>query len=853
LAQDRATATPRPRARRPLSLVASGRRIDVSDRALLDQYRKRQTRNFWQSDAWALTNAVPELSYAMAYTRDAMSRVGIVPALIPDDPSLLPIPLDDDNAPDGVDAAECWSILQRLAPFPEYMGAVAQNLDIAGECHVAIVKDDDALTGERCRVFSTDELTAKGEEWYYRSDPGDSSGTKLDVIAGNYWRIWQPNAQYSNEPWSHMIAMLGIGNELLLLTQAIKALSRSRIAMAGGYLFIPDELSLMPATDDSGAPTDDAGDGEAREDTFIEDLMAASEAALLDPESAAAVMRIIIRGPADIGEKIKPIDLDRQIDATTLQLRGELIERIANGVNLPREVVLGLGATNHWNAEEIRNQSWRNHLEPRAMSIVSATTQAYYRPNLIAAGMDPDIVRRMVAWYDPAWYVGTPDLAESADEAFNLYAISWDAYRREKGWDADDAPDLDEVNLRIWIKQQERVTTRVAGEVAPGEETLPEPSPGDSGDTPIDDADVTSVPIDSAAPKSSSPTSGKKPVATPSEAAPDTPNKKMVASVSSIVDRRLAKLGPKLTGIERDLRVRLQQTASQVVTHALERAGLRARNAVQRQSTRSGRPPGTLRKDAPPEVLAAYEATMNLPAVEICAAVGPFAMATLGLSEHDLLAGATATLEGQYHRLVRRAQHAAGQAAATATGNEFDERDLDQQLADDRDRGWAVFSAGIMGLAGSLLYNPHPSAPTVGEFDATSVVPMGLVRDALDVAGGSTPPEVDPNVGDGPTGLGATAGPSMADAFAETFDIAPDTYEWVYGDAPRRTFIPHEDLDGATFLAWDDDVLSNGDDWPPVPFFSPGDHDGCECDVVITWTSSVGSAESLGGQTPEGE
>lgn len=806
---------PRPVTRqRAQFLVASGRQIDISDRKETEVFRRRTARNFWQPQSWMLIKQVPELSFASAYSRDAMSRVVPIPAILSEDPSELPIPLDKDTAPDGLDPDLCTGILERLAPFPQYMGAVAQNLDATGECHVALIPDDDEIDGERCRVFSTDELFSQGDGWRYRRNPDDGTGAPLEVGDQGYWRIWQPDGQWSDEPWSHMIAMLGIGHELLLLTQAIRALARSRIAMAGGYLFIPEEMSLESATQDGHTPTEDAGDGEARADTFIEDLMAASEAALTDPESAAAVLRVIIRGPAELGSKILAIDLDRKIDETTLKLRAELVERIANGVNLPREVVLGIGATNHWNAEEIRNQAWRNHLEPRAMSICSATTEAFYRPQLLANDVDPQIVKRCVVWYDASWFIGTPDLTEHAGEAYDNIEISGDTYRRVYGFSPDDAPSLDEVNRRLWIDQKRKVTIRETGTSPPGEL---EGAPVGQLDAPLDEAK-----------------SSKAPIAVPDAVDKNAAPAPKAALIAAAAPSKLDRLGQKLVGIERDARTRLHTQANAAVVGVLVRAGMKIRSKVRNDSKMAAQIQG-------------------VPDLEIAAKVGEAVVVALGLQDHQLLTGALATLEGQYHSQVRRAQHAAALAASSAAGRDFDTQDLDRRMAANRDDGWTLLAAGITALVGDLLYNPHPAAPELGEFDPDSIVPLGLVRAALDRAGGAqvgapagpqqVPAPVEPRAaGAAPPGGGATAGPDMLDEFKQQLGIIDDFYTWDYGDEPRKPFEPHLDLDGVTFTSWDDDVLANPNDFPPVEFLAPSDHPGCGCMAIATFTQSPADA-----------
>lgn len=815
MARKRVSPTTTPRARpTPKALVASGQQVDVTDRQQLAAFRRRAQKSWWQERAALLDDEVPLLGFAHDYVRDSMAKVVPIPAIIDDDPSKPALPLDDDNTPTGLDPELCRQILDRLNPFPDFMGSLARKLDVVGEAHVALIPDTSEIDGERCEVFSPDELTTRGDGYFYREDPTDTQGTLLDPSAFVF-RVWQADSRWRMLPTSHMRRLIGIADTLLLLTQVIRGISKSRLAMGGRILGIADEFSLESATQDGHAPTEDAGDGEGRTDTFMDDFFTAADESIHDPEGPSAIIPLILRGPlAFLKDGIVDIALDRPYDETLIKLRQELREEIANGVNLPRELLLGIGSTNHWNAEEIKNQTWQTHLEPRAMGICAAITTGFYRAQLIANNVPPDIVRRCVVGYDPSWFIGAPDLADQADAAYDRYEISGDYYRQVKRIPETARPDLDEIKDRLWIKQQERVTTRVMGDATDAEiEGTPTGSPNE----PLDDTTAT--------------TDAVTPAPQADDSAPTAPTaKKAQAIVASAGPTALDRLGARLVGIERDLRTRLHADACNVVSAALEKAGMRVRGKTRNRAA----------------IAAQIETT---PYREIPARIGPAGVIALGLTDHTLIEGALGTLEASYHRQVRRAQHGAATAAASASGREFDTSDLDRRMADNRDQGWAVLSAGILTLVTALLYDPHPAAPEHGEFDDSTVVPLGLIRAALDRAGGAQvgaprgsqqiPATLEPRAaGAAPPGGGATAGPTMLDEFKQQLGIVDDHYEWVYGDAPRREFPPHLALDGVTFTAWDDPVLANDDSFPDAPFLSPQDHDGCACDYSVTFAQA---------------
>lgn len=816
--------TPAPR--RPL--VASGRAIELTDTQQAALFRRRLSQDDWQSTAGLYNASLAIVGFGHDYVRDSMSRVLPIPAILDDDPSKPPVPLTKETAPDGLDPALCDTILQRLAPFPQYMGQIAHKLDIFGEVHVALLEDPiDGDGEEEVKVFSPLELYMQGSEWRWKRDRADSTGTPLDKDIP-FWRIWQPDPEYSELPYSHMIRILGACKALLLLEKLVTSLSTSRLATTGKIIAIADEFSLETPVPDGHSPTDDAGDGERGD--LIDDFFAAAEAGILNPDAAAAMLPLMFVGPRDlIKDGINVIDISRTFEDTLLKIRQEMREEIATGMNLPREILLGVGNTNHWNADAIREQAWLEHLEPRAMTIVNATTTSYYRPALLANGVDPDVARRCVVWYDPTWFLGSPDRADGADQGLKDFTISMAAWREAKGYSDDDAPTDEEIQRRIGWIQQTLVRTTIREDAGAGQEVqVADPA-----------KKAPAVPIAPAA----APKDQKVGVPDSPDASAPTPDAKPLTA-SGAPPSKLDRLPGKLVAIERDARTRLHAQTEAALTATLQRAGMKARTEVQRMADRSSR----VVRDQNKALLAQVAA---VPKEGIVAALGRSTIAAYGLDDQKLLAGALAGLDVKYHQIVRRAQLAAAQAAADAAGRTVDLDQVDQATKGARDAGWVVLAAGIMALANDLLYNPHPEAPTVGEFDPDTVVPIGLIRAALDVAGGAQVgapdkrgvPTVLPARSTGPGGppgaLGVTQGPTMLDEFKQQLGIIEDTYTWVYGDAPRKEFPPHLDLDGVTFTSWDDDVLINNEGWPPNPYFFPNDHVNCGCDVLASFTQAA--------------
>src|SRR6516162_7032512 len=136
------------------ALVAAGKAIRVDDQTQIAKYRRMfSTTQVWQTQAAYFDVTVPTIGFAHDYVRDAMSRVALFPAVQPEDPTLEPVPVSDETVPEGLDPDLPNQILDRLQPFPDFMGRVAEQLDGAGECHVALIASDDDVDREECRVL----------------------------------------------------------------------------------------------------------------------------------------------------------------------------------------------------------------------------------------------------------------------------------------------------------------------------------------------------------------------------------------------------------------------------------------------------------------------------------------------------------------------------------------------------------------------------------------------------------------------------------------------------------------------------------------------------------------------------
>ena len=242
----------------------------------------------------------------------------------------------------------------------------------------------------------------------------------------------------------------------MLLNRTFRSTARSRLN--AGALYLPDGLSVA-AGPDPDMPYDDA-DGiyaeqtaEEAADEFEDQLIDAMTTPIKDEDSASAVVPLIIRGPAELGDKIKQFKFERSFDASLVARADRVLERIMQGLDVPKDIVSGLANVKYSNALQIDESLYKAHIEPLMLLIADAFTVVYLRPYLVANGYPEADVARIHIWYDPSQIATRNDRATDADQGFEKMAVSYDTWRRAHGFSDQDAPTPQEVALRLIINK----------------------------------------------------------------------------------------------------------------------------------------------------------------------------------------------------------------------------------------------------------------------------------------------------------------------------------------------------------------------------------------------------------------
>jgi hypothetical protein len=232
----------------------------------------------------------------------------------------------------------------------------------------------------------------------------------------------------------------------------------------------------MASTPDPNYPYDDA-DGifteptiEELEDEFEDQLMDAMTTPIKDEDSASAVVPLIIRGPAELGDKIKQFKFERSFDPALSARSDRVLERILQGLDVPKDVVTGLANVKYSNELQIEEALYKAHFEPLMLLIADALTVVYLRPYLLANGFGQSEVERIVVWYDPSQVATRNDRAQDADMGFDKMAVSYETWRRAHGFSEAEAPSPTELALRLIVEKgmiTPELTEAMIGAVAP--------------------------------------------------------------------------------------------------------------------------------------------------------------------------------------------------------------------------------------------------------------------------------------------------------------------------------------------------------------------------------------------------
>lgn len=444
---------------KPRAIVAAAERVDL-DTAW--QERTRASYAAWQNEAWTGYERVGEIHFGFGLVGNVLSRLRVFPAAI----------IDTEEAPMGArDAADKGKIPSDLArdaeeimreiTGPTFAGMVrsfALNMNVPGECYLIRLKNKDKRGNEtvQWKIVSTDELVVDATGATLRPIRGDSGQQKLLPRGTFIGRIWRPHPRYSGEPDSSMIGIADAVEELLILQRLVRSATRTRLN--NGLLFLPDGLlttrlamALQGLAEDGTPLPPDQLEEMANDpgNQLVADILQAIVTAVSDEGDASAVAPIMVTGEGGLGDQIKHITFERGSDEWLVNRTERALERILQGIDVPKEIVTGLANVKYSNALIIDENLYKANIEPLALVLSDALTEVFLRPMLRAKGYSESDLDRIVVWYDPSEIVTRPNQAQDSSDGYDRYVLGPGAWRREHGFSDDDAPTEAELAMML--------------------------------------------------------------------------------------------------------------------------------------------------------------------------------------------------------------------------------------------------------------------------------------------------------------------------------------------------------------------------------------------------------------------
>ncbi|MEU9805440.1 hypothetical protein [Mycobacterium sp. NPDC050853] len=412
----------------PRALTAAS--SPVTDPAQIFKAGSLGRRNNWQAEAWEMYRTIGELRYYVGWRANSCSRVRFVASEIDPDTGEPTGSITEDNR----EGQRVTEIVRKIAGGrlgqAQLIKRTAEVLTVPGELWIAILMRPGTGADKDKKVAKWYAVTSKEIERGTRNNSVTiklPDGTKHEFKQGEgdgMFRVWNPDAEDATAPDSPVRACLDPLREIARTTRKIANADDSRL-LNNGILLVPSEASLpdqqAPVSADKPGGTPQPAPGRKVAATLQQAIVRVSETASKDPNSAAALVPIVVAAPGEHLAKVTHIDFGKEVTKVAIETRTDAIARLAMGLDMSPERLLGLSTGNHWSAWAIEDQDVHLHIAPVMETICHAIDASVLRGMLEDDGIDPD---KYTLWYDASALTSDPDLTDEAKDAFEKGAIT---------------------------------------------------------------------------------------------------------------------------------------------------------------------------------------------------------------------------------------------------------------------------------------------------------------------------------------------------------------------------------------------------------------------------------------------
>lgn len=396
---------------------------------------KRAPNGPWQTEAFQLRREIGEFRFAGDRPARALSMVRFFIAVLPDAHDKEPEPVTD------------GPLLELSRQMFGNQAAMQQQLKRYGQQHVfngesIIVISQDPEDGSMSWFpYSVREITGTADALKINDGVNQRDISPDELVI----RAWTPDPETGGLADSPAQAVLPVARELKGLTEHTSAQIDSRLAGAG-LLLVPDNIEILSGQASSADEGEDDGDM----DPFVRALVESMATPLKNRDSAASIVPLVAKVPADSVDKIRHITFAAPIDQMAKDMREESIRRIGLGMDSDPAVLLGMGGGNHWSAWLVSEEETQIVVSPMAATLCHALTVGWARPVAAQLGLDAS---RVLVWFDPSELQLRPDKSADARALRDADLVSDAVALRENGFDpVSDAPSEAELERRVLLK-----------------------------------------------------------------------------------------------------------------------------------------------------------------------------------------------------------------------------------------------------------------------------------------------------------------------------------------------------------------------------------------------------------------
>lgn len=418
--------------RRP-SLTAASKKIDMNNPNGSPFHARSNQQVSWQQEAWAIYDQVGELRFASNLYANGLSRIRL--ELCRDDGTgekatrlrdLKPEELTDlDKTVQGI--IDDFTTDQPLDEMQRLWGL---NKFVVGEAMMVGIPMR-GRKGRRRKMLDYSWKIYSKEDVQNRNGVLWVAGEQYDPDEVLVIRIWQPHPRRSWEADSPVRATLPILRELIGLTMHVSAIIDSRLAGAG-ILLLPTSATVLGGT----APEDDQ-----EEDPTVAAIIENMITPIKDRDSAASVVPLIMVAPDESVDAIRHISFASPLDSAAKDLRDEAIRRLALGLDMPPEQLLGLATGSHWTAWLVAEDTVRYQFVPGIKPFAEALMQELIYPILLEMGVSEEdaYIYRFDAVADEL--ISRPNHFDEALEIYKVDGLTLPALLKAGGFDITDMPE----------------------------------------------------------------------------------------------------------------------------------------------------------------------------------------------------------------------------------------------------------------------------------------------------------------------------------------------------------------------------------------------------------------------------